>query len=237
MNRIWVIFAVGAACLWGSSFSLGAPAASTCAPSRKAITLDFTTKSQPPIYNNRLTVAGIRNLFATRGEPVSGPHTKALGVTYVQTVLSMQGSARIVPAGRGFCAYLDQVTAEFGWDRMEVYVAAEYKPGGCEYRTVLDHENQHVAINQATLRENAPRVRAALETILRDQPPIFVTSPNGGADQALAAVHARMNAVLENYQKDMGARNSAIDTASNYDATAQMCSDWDGAKPAPPKKR
>ena len=35
-------------------------AASVCAPSRMPITLDFTTKAPPPVYNNRLTVAGIR---------------------------------------------------------------------------------------------------------------------------------------------------------------------------------
>ena len=238
MNRGWGVFAIILAAVGGMA---GAPAvaaaANTCAPSRKAITLDFVTKAQEPIYNNRLTVSGIRNLLATRGQPVSGPHEKALGVTYVETVFSLQGAVNIKPTGRGFCVYVDRVDVDFGWDRMEVYVASEYKPGSCEYRTVLDHENQHVSINQSVLRETAPRVRATMEGILRDQQPIYIASATGGADRALTAIQNRMNGVLDNFQQAMSTRNGGIDTASNYSAIGEMCSDWDGAQKSPPKKR
>lgn len=213
-----------------------AASANPCAPSREGVTLDFTTKGPGPVYNNRLTVSGIRNLFATRGQPLGERHEKALGVTYVETMLSMQAATRIKPQGRGFCVYLDRVEADFGWERMEVYVASEYKPGSCEYRMILDHENQHVGINQRALRETAPRVRAALEAILRDQGPLYVADANRGADQALTAIHGRMNAPLENFQRVMAEGNSVIDTSSNYEAVAQMCEGWDGAKKAPAKK-
>lgn len=214
-----------------------AAAASPCAPSRTPITLDFTTKATLPIYNNRLTVAGIRNLFSTRGAPLGERHQKALGVTYVETMLSMQAATRIKPQGRGFCVYIDRVDADFGWDRMEVYVAAEYKPGSCEYRMVLDHENQHVAINQRALGDSAPRVRAALEAILRDQGPLYVADASRGADQALTAIHTRMNGSLDAFQRTMAEGNGVIDTDSNYEAVSQMCEGWDGEKKAPAKKR
>lgn len=213
-----------------------AAAPGPCAPSRTPITLDFT-KAAPPIYNNRLTVAGIRNLFSTRGEPLGERHQKALGVTYVETVMSMQAATRIKPQGRGYCVYLDRVDADFGWERMEVYVAAEYKPGSCEHRMILDHENQHVAINQRALRDAAPRVRAAMEAVLRDQGPVYVTSPDGAAERALTNIHARMEGALEGFQRTMAEDNGVIDTDSNYEAVSQMCEGWDGATKAPPKKK
>ena len=213
-----------------------AAAANSCPPSRKPITLNFVTKSEAPIYNNNLNVTGIRNLFATRGMNIAGVHSRALGITYVQSILSLQASTLVKPQGRGFCVYLDTVDGEFGWDRMEVYVASEYKPGGCEYRTILDHENQHVAINRATLRETAPLMRARLEAILRDQQPLFVTNEGSSAEQALTAIHTRMSGGLDQFQQSMNSRNAGIDTDSNYGALAQMCDGWDAQKKAPPKR-
>ncbi len=235
MIRLYAAFCMVLAVLAAQGPAFAA-SVNPCAPSRAAITLDFTTKAPGPVYNNRLTVSGIRNLFATRGEPLGERHQKALGVTYVETILSMQAATHIKPQGRGFCVYLDRVEADFGWDRMEVYVASEYKPGSCEYRMILDHENQHVGINRQALRDTAPRVRAALEAILRDQGPLYVTDANRGADQALTAIHGRMNAPLETFQRVMAEGNSVIDTSSNYEAVSQMCEGWDGAKKPPARK-
>ncbi|MHB1205851.1 MAG: hypothetical protein ACYCZX_09805 [Rhodospirillaceae bacterium] len=212
-------------------------AANTCAPSRNPITLNFVTKAEAPIYNNNLNVAGIRNLFATRGVNLAGVHRRALGITYVQSVLSLEASTLVKPQGRGFCVYLGSIDAEFGWDRMEVYVASEYKPGACEYRTILDHENQHVAIDKTTLRETAPQMRARLEAILREQKPLYVTNEQSGADQALAAIYSRMNGQLDQFRQNMNSRNAGIDTDSNYGALAQMCANWDAQNKPPPPKR
>ena len=234
--KVWAVFlpVLGFSC---AAPAFAASAAAPCAPLRTPITLDFTTQAPGPVYNNRLTVAGIRNLFATRGAPVGERHQKALGVTYVETVLGLQAATRIKPEGRGFCVYLDKVSADFGWERMEVYVAAEYKPGSCEYRMILDHENQHVAINRGALKDSAPRVRAALEAILRDQGPLYVTNPNGSADRALTAIHSRMTSALDGFQRVMAEGNAVIDTDSNYEAVSQMCEGWDGAKKPPPQTK
>jgi hypothetical protein len=200
------------------------------------ITLNFVTKTPPPVFNNRLNVAGIRNLFVMRGQTLAGPHQRALGVTFAQTILSLSGQSTARQEGRIYCVNLDKVDADFGWDRMEVYVASEFKPGECAYNAVLDHENQHVAINQAALREFAPRVRQALENALREQRPLAVANPQGGADTLLASVHARMNAMLDEFQRALAERNAVIDTNSNYDAIAALCPDWKRPVPAQPAR-
>src|SRR5690242_10280047 len=73
-----------------------------CRPSGKPITLNFETRSPKPVYNNRLDVGAIRNLFAMRGQSLSGPHQRALGATYVQTNLSLSGDTTVVKSGRGY---------------------------------------------------------------------------------------------------------------------------------------
>jgi len=206
-----------------------AAAAGACAPYTKPIVVDFTTHASDPLYNHNLNVAGIRNLFRTRGQASGGPHDRALGITYVETMLSMNASSTLVPHQDGYCIYLNSVTANFGWERLEVFIASELVQGGCAYRAVLDHENQHVGINRDTLKEFAPQIRARLEDVLRDQQPVLMRDNGQGTDAILAQIHARMNAILDQFRDTLGRRQATIDTARNYGATSALCSDWGDA--------
>jgi hypothetical protein len=206
-----------------------------CTPYAGAITLDFKTLTPAPVYNHRLNIQGIRNLFREHTDTVVGPHQRALGITYAQTLFSLQGATTVKPVRGGYCIYINKVEAEFGWKRMDVYVASDFKPGTCEYRAVLDHENQHVSINNTALKEFAPRVRAALEKVLQDQKPVFSHDGQIGTDAALDAVQDRMNGYLDQFQRLTADRNAPLDSQNNYGETAKLCSNWDGE--TPPVKR
>ena len=77
-----------------------------------------------------------------------------------------------------------------GHQRVQVFVASEYQPPTCEYRAILDHENQHVSVDNGALKEFAPRFRAEVEKILATQQPVFARDGHTGTDAALAAVAA-----------------------------------------------
>jgi hypothetical protein len=202
------------------------PAAATCAPYTKPIVLDFKTQMPAVIYNNNLNVNGIRNLFRLRGLALGGPHDRALGVTAIDTLLSLAGASTLIPTRGGYCLYVNTLTARFGWKRMEVFVAADYPRDTCEYRVVLDHENQHAAINRETTLEFAPLVRADLERILREMQPMLVADPNGAADAALQGIQRGLAAISDQHQSTMNKRNAVIDTSHNYDATFALCANW-----------
>ncbi|MBY0510079.1 MAG: hypothetical protein K2P94_07980 [Rhodospirillaceae bacterium] len=188
-----------------------------CAPYTNAITLDFKTLMPPPLYNTRLNVQGIRNLFRE--------HTDA------QTLFALQGATTVKPVRGGYCIYITRIEAEFGWKRMDVYVANDFKRDTCEYRAILDHENQHVGINNAALKEFAPRMRLALEKILADQQPVFSPDGQAGTDAALEAVQDRMVGYLDQFQSLTAQRNAPLDSQNNYGETAKLCSNWDGEAP------
>lgn len=207
-----------------------------CPPSRTPIKLNFKTLQPTPVHNHRLTIQGIANLLRLQGgAPPSG--ARALGVTVTKTMFEVQGGSAAVRRGAGFCAYLTSVDVDFGWRRVEVYVPSEFPKGTCEYNTVIDHENQHVAINRALLREFAPRMRARIEAILARTPPVFVRRPEGSADAAVAGLHAQLSGMLKEFEALHAQRNAAIDSPANYKALTAMCKDWgrtDGLAPAPP---
>jgi hypothetical protein len=197
-----------------------------CPPYNRAIVLDFIVLQPKPVYNNRLSIQGIRNLFATRTQAALGPHQRALGITYAETTYGAEANSRAQDARGGYCVYLTSLDIKFGWKRMEVYVASEFEPGTCEYRSVLDHENQHVAINNGALREFAPRFRGEVEKMLRAQQPVFARNAQAGMDQALASLDRGMSGMLSQFQRMMAERNAPIDSADNYAATGKLCENW-----------
>jgi len=202
-----------------------------CPPYKKAITLNFKTMMPAPIYNNRLSIAGIQNLFREHTEAVLGPHQNALGITYAESTYGTKAQSSAAPARGGYCVYLTSLDVDFGWRRMQVYVASEFAPGSCEYNSVLDHENRHVAVNNGALREYAPRFRAEIERILRLQQPVFTRNPDAGMHTALKTVDSAMAVVFSQFQDTMAARNAPLDSASNYAATAELCANWNKSKP------
>jgi hypothetical protein len=200
-----------------------------CAPYREAITVDFQTRQPRPTLNNTLNVTSLQNLMRGKGTPpAGGGHADALGVTYSTPEFDIEASTRIVGGDRRpACVYLTKVRVEFGFRDMDVYVASEYPSGTCEYKAILDHENQHVAINTQALRTHAPRLRLALERILGEEQPVRTNDPNRVTQQILDRISRRMDEYLRAFYAEMDSRNGALDTASNYEAIGNICRDWD----------
>ncbi len=189
-----------------------------------------------PIYNNRLSIAGIQNLFRQHTEAVLGPHQNALGITYAESTYGTKAQSMAMPVRGGHCVYLTSLDVDFGRRRMQVYVASEFALGSCEYDSVLYHENQHVAVNNGAVREYAPRFRAEIARILRVQQPVFAPNPDNGMRTALKTVDSAMAVVFDQFQDTMAARNAPLDSASNYAATAELCANWNKPKPNPQRR-
>jgi hypothetical protein len=136
----------------------------------------------------------------------------------------------------GYCVYLSEVNAEYGYRSHDVFVASEYRPGTCEYNAILDHENQHVAINRATVREAGPALRQELEQSLQTMPPKFTRDPQFGTDRALADVMLTLNKQADAVGSAQARKNAALDSKGNYDAIGELCAGWErgNAWPASP---
>ena len=198
-----------------------------CPPYSDAIRVRFNKLTPDPVYNHTLGVTGIRNLFLTRGLTISGDHQRALGVTYARMVFYMEAESSTVPQGNGYCVYLKSVDAEFGWRRMEVHVANDYRKGTCEYNAILDHENQHVSITRNALSAYAPHVRAELERELAREQPVFTHNPRAAFNRISDGLYGRMRGVVDRFSQYQASRNAVIDSSSNYGAIADLCPNWD----------
>jgi hypothetical protein len=209
-----------------------AGAAQPCAPYSRPIKIDFKVLSPTPSYNNRLTIQGIHNMFRSLADQPLLARERALGLTYAETAYGAEAhSSATTVKGGGYCVYLTGLDLEFGFKRMEVYVAAEFEPGTCEYKSVLDHENQHVAVHRTVLRDFAPRFRVEVEKVLRAQAPVYTRDAQAGMDQALAAVDKGMSGMLGQFQKLVAVGNAPLDSPTNYEAIGRLCENWNTAVP------
>jgi len=208
--------------------SLAAQQTADCPASRTPIKLNFTTMAGPPSYSHAVSLAGIGNLARADGAP-AGDRSRPVGLTRLNTLFSLKGGSTLLKRGAAYCNYLTSVGVEFGWERMEVFVPSEYQQGSCEYRAVIDHENQHVAIYRAALKEFAPRARARVEVVLAKTKPIVSRDQDGSLDVALAPVKTELSALLREFLAVQAARHQQIDTPSNYAAVTALCKNWGGA--------
>lgn len=223
MHRVLLVFL----CFLG--VSSGALAQSElCPPYSKSVRLSFETKRIEPTYHTDVSIQDVRQLYTVRGQRISRAHANAIGLTYAEISLELGAATRSVPRERGgYCVYLEDVEADFGFDRVDVYVGKEYRRGTCEYRTILDHENEHVAINNDVVQRFAPKVRQAIEQELRKMQPIFTPTVRTGARRAVEDIRQRMAPIMKAFQSEQRRRNSAIDTDTNYGALQDLCLDWD----------
>jgi hypothetical protein len=201
--------------------------AGACPPSRTPIKLNFKTVTPPPVHSHRLSLAGIASMVRSGDDPADG-RNRTVGLTTLKAMSSLEGASTLVKRGDGFCVYLTSVQVDFGWEDMQVYVPSDYREGSCEYRAVLDHENEHVAIIRAALKEFAPRARARIESALAQTKPILVRGQNGSTEQALAPLHVQLSTLLKDFDALHAARSARIDHPSNYAAVTAMCKNWDG---------
>jgi len=200
--------------------------AGACPPSKTPIKLNFSTRAPTPVYNHRLTVSGIANLLQKQGQRAPAGQ-RALGITLTKTVLGIQGATAAVRRGNGFCVYVTSVDVDFGWSSVEVYVPSDFPRGSCQYNVIMDHENQHIAINRGVLKEFAPLLRARIEKVLAGTKPTFTRSSAGSADAAVGGIQAQLAGLLKEFENQQIKRNAGIDSPSNYAALSTMCKDWD----------
>lgn len=210
-----------------SATALAQAPSEVCPAYTRSIKISFTTLDPEPSYNNSLNVTSICDFLRVRGHVFAGRHEKTLGLTSYQLGFAMSGKTYAVPSRGGYCVYLSEVIAEYGYRNHDVFVASEFAPGSCEYNAILDHENQHVAINRTAVKGAGPQLRQELERQLEALKPKFTRDPQLGTDRALSEVYVVMNKVIDAAGAAQASRNAAIDTQYNYGAIGDLCKNWE----------
>lgn len=176
---------------------------------------------RPPINHNLSSAQLTEKSF-------HGPNARVLGLTVPKLQIQTRVEHATEKRDGHYCYWLEGVQVQLIYKSIEVYVAREYKRGSCEYKAVLRHEQEHVAIARRNLEKFKPKVRHALTSLLLPTPdrPIKLASSEQN-EEALQSLLARiLDPVYQEMQEDLERAQAAIDTPESYAKVRAQCSNW-----------
>ncbi len=122
-----------------------------------------------------------------------------------------------------YCVGLKSVEATIGYKLFRVYVARDLRPGSCEYRTTLDHEQAHVAIYMDQLLQFKPRFENRLQRVAANLKPVQSRSAESGHAYFLRKINSEFRQVFRQLNRETDRRQRRLDTPENYRREQALC--------------
>ncbi len=152
---------------------------------------------------------------------------KPIGLTLTELQFRMNISVSTLSRkGGGHCATISSINASLGYDKITIYVDKRYRRGSCQYLSVLEHENEHLAIFRDTLAVYAPMVEERIAKAAWSLKPVTASTPKRAANRLQDALQRKVEPLFKKLNKDLDQKNDSIDTAKNYKREQARCSSW-----------
>jgi hypothetical protein len=185
----------------------------------------FSSWMAEPTYTSEEGRARITALSGLT-RPDSKEFTTGLTRTTNNLELRVQGWQIDLGQGKR-CMGLARVEAVWKITEIKVNIAREYPPGGCQYRVIRTHEDEHVAISRDTFRRWTPQAESVLHRVAAQIPPRITTAgPDVVTSQFKDQLTAAMKPTFEAFAQELKLRNAAIDTPGNYRRVNGQCPTW-----------
>lgn len=203
-----------------------ASAANGC-PATKPPRVIVVTEKGPLSYDYGKSGEQIEKMVGKSGLGSHVQHGRVRGLTHSQLSVKFSNALLSSQLGSGrFCLALTEVTATLGYDRTTVYVDRKYRKGSCEFNAIMEHENQHVLFNRASLAQSAPKIKAALEEAVPKANPLIVEALGSGKKRQMDLLQTQLAPHISAMNAARDRLNATIDTAQSYRATQAKCRNW-----------
>jgi len=222
--------AAGLAAVAAVAAVLGAPGQAQAAPCPSARALpevSLTTRPGTVTYDSRLDRQQMQRLQGRTGASSRkrGWHAIGLTLTELQFRMNISVDTLAQPDGR-HCATVGRVDARLGYDAITVHVDRRYRRGSCQYISVIEHEDAHVAVFRDVLAVYAPKVERRLVAAASRVKPVSARSADAAATKIQKTLQREMEPLFDEMNKLIDRRNDRIDTADNYRREQAKCSSW-----------
>ncbi|NQV84135.1 MAG: hypothetical protein HQ494_09985 [Rhodospirillales bacterium] len=150
-----------------------------------------------------------------------------IGLTVADLKFGMEISVQVLSRSqKNHCASVDAVRASIGFGQITVYVAKRYRRGSCQYRSILNHEQEHVDIFRDALTVHAPKVEHRLTELAGKLKPVSASTVERAANKLQNTLQKEMAPLFKELNKAIDAENERIDTLENYRREQARCSSW-----------
>lgn len=205
-------------------FTVNPVAAKSCQLNIPNAQVEVKTFEGPTRSNNGHSSPQLAAKFGGHGKTRKKSGWVTRGLTKTSLESRIEVGIQYIKIGKNqFCIGLKNVAAEIGFKHFQVYVARDLKPGSCEYRTTLDHEQAHVAIYKDQLRQFAPRFEQRLERVAASLKPIVSRTANAGHSYYLNKIRGEFQQVYRQFNRETDRRQGRLDTPENYRREQALC--------------
>ena len=188
------------------------------------IAITVTPVFDEPAIDNSKSLAEIQELSRSSTHVVPHYDNVTLGITHYEPVIEFRAPIleRTMPDG-SFCAHVEHIDALVGYRNITIYIARELTADSCSAQHVMTHEQRHVAVNRALLKEYTPLIEERLYSYFRLYGRII--GPDAGFAQTM--VREKASAILnEMTQKMLGEnqrRQRLVDSPEEYARNNVAC--------------
>lgn len=202
--------------------------AASCPVSDRPISVNLTTRFDTARVDHTKRREEIDRLFReTHGRATIPMDGGAVGLTVTRSEFRFNAQTQISPQRDGtYCVYLRSVDAQMNQVNTVVYINRDYPKGSCNYRVTYEHEKMHVGVYYFTQKDYAPRVRHALERLVRGVNPRIARSLEAARSLHAQAINAGIADLLAELEAERKRRNAALDTPDNYARERAKCPTW-----------
>ncbi len=174
-----------------------------------------------PAFHHDKSIASLTKFSNKSSEDIYTSSHRTLGVTVTRP--DVKARMQYYASGNKNCFFLSEYEVSATFTSFHVYVAKEYRNGGCAYNAILKHENQHVAIEKQQMEAFVQRLRASLKEVEPKLKNISASSEKG----LDAAVSKLMTPIFKkegaSYRAKSAKENGKIDTSYSYAAVQASC--------------
>ena len=207
--------------LWAqNSFAEG-----ECAAYRTMPALKFSTSYGKLTYDKSKDYDELTEVGKKYGIVEQGLFASGLALVDVAYKVTVDAYRQRVKRGV-YCVIPAQVNVFIGYQNPVILIAKDMDENSCEYNVVLRHEQTHQQINVATLRYFLPKLKEAVTTILKNTPPVEIstTSKTEEATQELTDNYIKqITPLIDFLKKEVLKEQSTLDDHTNYQLEGDLC--------------
>lgn len=211
--------------LISATFFCGAAFAENCRDINISPQIEVYSSYGKLQYDTSKNIGQITDSAQKYGLAEKGLFASGLATVDIATDISVNTIGRTGNDGT-VCVYPTKAVLFIGFSNPLIYISNSLKPGTCEYKVVLRHEQTHQYINKEMLDYFLPLFYKAFSQIVNQTPALQITSINqvDAASQELTArYNQKLLPLIEFFKKEMIAEQGRLDNKSNYLHEKNLC--------------
>lgn len=194
-------------------------------PQSRTVQVMLTRKEGPVTVDNTRSESQIRRLKSQdKSAAPLGNNWVTTGLVITEPKYLIQVFVDSIQLGPGsYCARLARVDALIGYDKFDIFITRDFRPGTCNYQSTLDHELTHVAVFKSGLNEYFPRMQRRLERTARNLGSIKSGNPEAAAKRLNKRLRDTIDPLFNEMNRTLDRRNALLDTPARYKQEYAHC--------------